>query len=549
MKKGKSLIISITAMLCLFFVVFGMKTTAHAKTGDLYEGNKFNDTIKEFNNEKVDWLTEDKVITKIVFAKTSAVSTKNLASKVVGDGVTAYYNATTKTLYICSDEKIRFNFSCSDMFFNMQAVESIDFGKDIIDTSNMVIAYQMFRDCVSLKKLDLREFRTPKLKDMNTMFHYCCSLEELNLSNFDTSKVTNMHSTFMTLSSIRRLDLGNFDTSNVTSMTQLFTYDSNLESLDLSGFDTSNVDDMYRMFCFCSSLKSINFGEKFNTAKVKDFNEMFNACTDLEYLDLSTFDFSSVDYKDAKGFIVGCSSLECIDAPHVLPADFNYRSEYFWGSLSDLGEVALDNNKDGVPDDNRRFSCFLAANESNRYLFVKQLGKPKKEEKNTPEEDDSDMGDEKQLQVKNKTSASTGSKNSAKLPMKITIDKITYRIGVDGKAEVIKIGATKKARINFIEVDGVAYPVVKIANNACKSNKTIKEVTLGKCIKRIGKNAFKKCKKLKKVNIYANKSLKVQKNAFKNLPKKARIKVKGVKGKTRDKIKKAIKKQTNANVM
>jgi hypothetical protein len=138
---------------------------------------------------------------------------------------------------------------------------------------------------------------------------------------------------------------------------------------------------------------------------------------------------------------------------------------------------------------------------------------------------------------------------TSKLPMKVTIDKITYKVGTDGRAEVIRIGSTKKARINFIQVDGEAYPVVKIANNACKSNKVIKEVSFGKCIKLIGKNAFWKCKNLKKVNIYANKDLKVQKNAFKNLPRKARIKVKGVKGKTRDKIKKAIKRQTNANVM
>ena len=145
--------------------------------------------------------------------------------------------------------------------------------------------------------------------------------------------------------------------------------------------------------------------------------------------------------------------------------------------------------------------------------------------------------------------SNTSVTKAAKLPMKVTIDKITYKIGVDGKAEVIKIGSTKKARINFIQVDGVAYPVVKIANDACKSNKHIKEVSIGKCIKLIGKNAFRKCKNLKKVNIYANKSLKIKKNAFKNLPDKARIKVKGVKGITKDNIKKAVKKQTNANVM
>jgi len=51
-----------------------------------------------------------------------------------------------------------------------------------------------------------------------------------------------------------------------------------------------------------------------------------------------------------------------------------------------------------------------------------------------------------------------------------------------------------------------------------------------------------------KVKITANKSLKVGKNAFKKLHKNAKITVKGVKGKSKQKLIKKLKKQTNAVV-
>lgn len=57
----------------------------------------------------------------------------------------------------------------------------------------------------------------------------------------------------------------------------------------------------------------------------------------------------------------------------------------------------------------------------------------------------------------------------------------------------------------------------------------------------IGRDAFKGCKKLKKITIKANKSLKIGKGAFKKIGKKATIKITGVKGKAKKKLVKSIK--------
>ena len=48
---------------------------------------------------------------------------------------------------------------------------------------------EMFRDCHSLKSLDLSNFNTSNINIMWNMFWNCFSLTSLNVSNFDISKV------------------------------------------------------------------------------------------------------------------------------------------------------------------------------------------------------------------------------------------------------------------------------------------------------------------------------------------------------------------------
>ena len=78
-----------------------------------------------------------------------------------------------------------------------------------------------------------------------------------------------------------------------------------------------------------------------------------------------------------------------------------------------------------------------------------------------------------------------------------------------------------------VTVDGAKYKVVSIAAKAFKKNKKLTKVTIGTNIKKIGKEAFYGCKKLKTVNV-KTKSLgkkSIGKNAFKGIHKKAVVKV------------------------
>ena len=57
---------------------------------------------------------------------------------------------------------------------------------------------------------------------MSYMFYGCSSLKELNLSNFNTNNVTDMESMFSRCSSLKELNLSNFNTNNVTVMKSMF---------------------------------------------------------------------------------------------------------------------------------------------------------------------------------------------------------------------------------------------------------------------------------------------------------------------------------------
>ena len=54
----------------------------------------------------------------------------------------------------------------------------------------------MFKDCTSLKSVNLNLFNTSLVQTMDYMFYYGNSLESLDLSNFNNYKVTNMHNMF-----------------------------------------------------------------------------------------------------------------------------------------------------------------------------------------------------------------------------------------------------------------------------------------------------------------------------------------------------------------
>ena len=120
---------------------------------------------------------------------------------------------------------------------------------------------------------------------------------------------------------------------------------------------------------------------------------------------------------------------------------------------------------------------------------------------------------------------------------------INYEVtSVSGTKTVKCMGAKKNIKKVVIpaavKIRGKKYNVTFIAKNAFKDNKKLIQVTIGKNIISIGKNAFKGCKNLKKIIVKTKKltDKKVGSNAFKGINSKAIVKVPKGKIKTYKKI-------------
>lgn len=105
--------------------------------------------------------------------------------------------------------------------------------------------------------------------------------------------------------------------------------------------------------------------------------------------------------------------------------------------------------------------------------------------------------------------------------------KVTAAAGSTGTVMVMK--PLKKTHTSIVipaevKIDGYVFKVTAIADKAFRGNKKLKKVIIGKNIVKIGKESFSGCRKLKNIIINSSKLKSVGKNAFKNIPAKAKIK-------------------------
>lgn len=118
------------------------------------------------------------------------------------------------------------------------------------------------------------------------------------------------------------------DTSEVTDMMNMFQGCSSLEELDLSSLKTGNVKRMVGMFWNCTSLKKLNVS-KFDTRNVTEMTEMFTNCSQLEELDVSGFNTGNV-YSIQEMFS-NCANLKRLDLRNFDTSNVNNMCSMFAG--------------------------------------------------------------------------------------------------------------------------------------------------------------------------------------------------------------------------
>ena len=121
----------------------------------------------------------------------------------------------------------------------------------------------------------------------------------------------NSRKMFYNRSELTSIDFGKgFNTSNVTDMSEMFQGCSKLTALDVSSFNTSNVNSMAAMFKSCSGLTGLDVSS-FCTSNVTDMHDMFRGCNKLTSLNVSSFNTSNVKRMDAMFY--GCGGLTSLD--------------------------------------------------------------------------------------------------------------------------------------------------------------------------------------------------------------------------------------------
>ena len=114
---------------------------------------------------------------------------------------------------------------------------------------------------------------------------------------------------FWSCEELKNIDLSNFNTENVIDMEEMFYRCENLQILDLSSFDLSNVENLNSMFGYCSKLENVKFPES-GKCTPETAEDVFKNCGNLKEAKLPNFDFKDTD---VSYMFLGCSELERVD--------------------------------------------------------------------------------------------------------------------------------------------------------------------------------------------------------------------------------------------
>ena len=263
-------------------LIFSILTNNYNRIAIMTEGPDFNTKLKalETATNKIEHFKKSTVV------PAASMNAVNIDDEVSDYEIKLWLDSTDKTAYYYAEpEKVYLNTDSSNMFlsrFGEQEIKNIlEVDLSNFDTSKVTNMQYMFAGMHNVTTLNLSNFDTSKVTNMQYMFAGMRNLTALNLSNFNTSQVTNMHSMFGAMSSLTTLDLSSFDTSKVMDMNHMFWGMSGLTTLNLSNFDTSKVTDMSYIFYLENkdmskdNLETIYVNNDFDTAKLTVFTGMF----------------------------------------------------------------------------------------------------------------------------------------------------------------------------------------------------------------------------------------------------------------------------------
>ena len=170
-------------------------------------------------------------------------------------------------------------------FNRCEKLASINLG--YISTNNVTNMCGLFNGCISLTKIPsvIKNSKIENVEDISIMFQDCTGLESVELSNFNTTKVKDMDGVFSGCSKLKK-------------------------KVNLKNWSTANVQGMIGLFKNCTALTEVILPGKMNLGKVKNASGMFYGCENLKTINnIDNLKFSNTDVK-VENFFDNCKQLD-----------------------------------------------------------------------------------------------------------------------------------------------------------------------------------------------------------------------------------------------
>ena len=282
------------------------------------------------------------------------------------------------------------------MFYGCSSLASLDVSK--FNTAKVTGMREMFHYCYALTSLDLTSFNTANVTDMYRMFNECSALTTIYASEkFVTGKVDDSLKMFDQCDKLVgaiKYDGNKVDHTYANYKTGYFTpeggfhayaefdegtgtltfrrglskpagaYDLNVgindpgwlaqnKKIKTVVFDASfacaSPTSCRYWFCVCPNLTTIEGIEYLNTEKVMNMNSMFDRCSALTSLDLTSFNTANVT--DMSYMFMGCSALTTIYASNKFITSLVTKSvDMFSGCKNLKGAIEYDGNNTNNKD-------------------------------------------------------------------------------------------------------------------------------------------------------------------------------------------------------
>ena len=220
------------------------------------------------------------------------------------------YRNNTELFIKCFNEAVVANSDSTEMFAGFKSlIEINNFLK--FDAARIIKIESMFKDCNSIKTLDLSRFDGVNPENMKGVFWGCSSLENIDISMLNLTGVNVFQNMCNGCSSLERIEFPDIDISKTIYLSSTFSGCTSLKTVDMSKF--SGTVYYGSTFSGCTALESVEFGD---TVPV-NMNNMFFNCSSIKTIDLSKFVLSqavgmSQSFKN-------CRSLELF----IVSEDFN----------------------------------------------------------------------------------------------------------------------------------------------------------------------------------------------------------------------------------